>query len=106
MYILYKVYDWYAACEWDAVARIGACDWAAQLFKKNYRTVWIDTPAARSLASTQTTMNNSTDNEQGNVDVISDFRDIAFPATLDYAKRSILNAKLQYSRHFIVRYVN
>lgn len=100
---LSKVYDWYAACEWDAVARVSACEWAGELFKKNYRTVWIDTPTARSLITASIT--NDTNFLQSNLDSISDFRDIAFPAVLNCAKRSIVDAKLQYSKHFIVRFV-
>ncbi|KAK0177932.1 hypothetical protein PV328_001928 [Microctonus aethiopoides] len=101
LYCTCHVYDWYAACEWDAVARVSACEWAGELFKKNYRTVWIDTPTARSLITAQIT--NDTNLLQSNLDSISDFRDIAFPAVLNCAKRSIVDAKLQYSKHFIVR---
>ncbi|KAK0181130.1 hypothetical protein PV327_003438 [Microctonus hyperodae] len=101
LYCSCHVYDWYAACEWDTVARVSACEWAGELFKKNYRTVWIDTPTARALITAQITDN--TNSLQSNVDSISDFRDIAFPAVLNCAKRSIIDAKLQYSKHFIVR---
>lgn len=38
-----------------------------------------------------------------NDDAISDFRDMAFPAVLECAKRSCVNPKLQYSQHFVVR---
>ncbi|XP_011313884.1 uncharacterized protein [Fopius arisanus] len=92
-----NVFDWYAACEWNDVAKVGACDWATNLIRNQHRAVWIDTPGARSLAS-----NGFSDSKCG-AEAISDFRDMAFFAVLDYAKRTIMNTKLQYSKHFIVR---
>ncbi|KAF7988427.1 hypothetical protein HCN44_001000 [Aphidius gifuensis] len=92
------VYDWYAASEWNSVAKVGACDWAVNLIKKNHRAVWIDTPAARLL------MNECfTSQIQLNNDAISDFRDMAFPAVLECAKRNFIDSKFQYNQHFIVR---
>ncbi|XP_015116040.1 uncharacterized protein LOC107040462 isoform X2 [Diachasma alloeum] len=97
LYCRCHVYDWYAPCEWNEVAKVGACDWATNLFKNHHRAVWIDTPGARSLAS------NRFGDDKCGAEAISDFRDMAFFAVLDYAKRSVLNTKLQYSRHFIAR---
>ncbi|XP_034938641.1 uncharacterized protein [Chelonus insularis] len=100
------VFDWYAACEWDAVARVGACEWADSLIKSNHRIVWIDTPTARSLVNmtnNQNIVNKSSNDEQFNTDLINDFRDLAFPSVLEFAKRSIINIKSQYDKHFIVR---
>lgn len=92
------MYDWYAASEWNSVAKVGACDWAVNLIKKNHRAVWIDTPAARLLINecfnSQIQLNN---------DAISDFRDMAFPAVLECAKRNFIDSKFQYKQHFIVR---
>ncbi|XP_063986974.1 uncharacterized protein LOC135167580 isoform X2 [Diachasmimorpha longicaudata] len=97
LYCKCQVFDWYAPCEWNEVAKVGACDWATNLFKKHHRAVWIDTPGSRSLAS------NSFSDDKCGAEAISDFRDMGFFATLDYAKRSVRNTKLQYSKHFIVR---
>lgn len=79
------------------MARVGAHDWANNLFEKNYRVIWIDTPSARSLINIQ---NSSDNNGQLNVDSISDFRDLALAAVVNCVKRNI---KLQYTKHFIVR---
>lgn len=106
MFICIKIYDWHAACEWDTVARVSACDWATQLFKKGYRTIWIDTPATRALINAPITNGMIGFNGgESSLDSIGDFRDIAFPAVLSCAKRSITDPKLQYSKHFIVRFV-
>ncbi|XP_057334160.1 uncharacterized protein LOC130673222 isoform X2 [Microplitis mediator] len=95
------VYDWYAPSEWDSVAKVGAHDWANNLFEKNYRVIWIDTPSARSLINIQNSSDNFSDNNgQLNVDSISDFRDLALAAVVNCVKRNI---KLQYTKHFIVR---
>ncbi|KAH0535242.1 uncharacterized protein LOC123267404 isoform X1 [Cotesia glomerata] len=93
------VYDWYAPNEWNSVAKVGAFDWANNLFKNNYRVIWIDTPATRSLINIKNSVNNFHD-DRLNIDSISDFRDLAFAPILDCVKRNI---ELQYTKHFIVR---
>ncbi|XP_076178615.1 uncharacterized protein LOC143152409 isoform X2 [Ptiloglossa arizonensis] len=98
------VHDWYNGIEWNYVAEIGGSDWFAEMLNKKYRVIWIDTPVIRSLITRKFKgdffLKNS---EQYNFMEIGDFRDIAFPAIFNLAKRNVEHSILEQNQHFIVR---
>ena len=100
------MYDWYAPEEWDNAATVGGYEWVVKLLKKDCRVVWIDTSRARSLFISQYNLIGSKVSRNTKIDEFVDFRDTAFPAIVDLAKRSFQHIILQYSRHYIVRSVD
>lgn len=97
-----SVYDWYDEAEWNNVAKVGPVSWFTKLLDSKCRVVWIDTPITRSIVISK--MNNLDLNKFNKYSEIGDFRDVAFPAVLELAKRNTNDTIHQYRRHFVVRF--
>ncbi|XP_019887928.1 uncharacterized protein LOC105281599 isoform X2 [Ooceraea biroi] len=96
------VHDWHDGAEWNDVAKVGAVLWFTELLNCGCRVVWIDTPATRSVVTSNPRENDSDLKKLNKYYEIGDFRDVALPVVLDLAKRNTKDAVRQYRRHFIV----
>lgn len=97
-----SVHDWYDEAVWNDVAKVGAVLWFTKLLNNGCRVIWVDTPATRAIVTSN--LKESILNKFNKYYKIGDFRDVAFPVALEWAKRNTRNTVFQYRRHFVVRF--
>lgn len=97
------MHDWHDGTVWNEVAKVGAVSWFTELLDNRCRVVWVDTPATRSIITSNLRNNESNLDKLNMCYEIHDFRDMAFRVVLKVAKSKVNDVTRQYRKHFVVR---